>query len=195
MSFKVCIPHHGVIDAGVVDWLTKINHQPLLQRSYSVSKGRNVLTHRFLKECEEEWLFFLDYDTWPVDNEIFKVVEETDKECLHVPMVTVHTKWDFSFDNYDLLPLNQYTPLNQNYFLKPIKFFGGAGIFLKRSLLKNLPNDLWRESNYKHTTSGEDILFSTTLIDIFNVDAQLIFNSALHHSKLGFDLYSLVGKM
>lgn len=194
MTFKVCIPHHGVLDVGLVEWLTKNNHQPLFQRSYSVSKGRNVLTHRFLEECNEEWLFFLDYDMWPVDDGIFEILEKTDKECLFVPGITTHLKWNFSFE--DVLPsLKKYKPKNKNYFLKPITFFGGAGIFLKRGLLEKLPKDMWRESSHKHTTSGEDILFSTTLVHTYKVPAQIIYNSALHHSKNGFDLYSLVGKL
>lgn len=195
MSFKVCIPHHGVIDAGLVEWLTKNNHQPLLQRSYSASKGRNVLTHRFLKECKEDWLFFLDYDMWPVDDGFFKIVEEATCDCLFVPGVTVHTKWNFSFNTMHSLSLNEYVPDNTNYSLAPITFFGGSGIFLRRSLLEKLPGDMWRESSHKNTTSGEDILFSTTLIQTYGVPVQVIVNSALHHSKNGFDLYSLVGKL
>lgn len=195
MSFKVCIPHHGVIDVGLVEWLTKNNHQPLLQRSYSVSKGRNVLTHRFLEECNEEWLFFLDYDMWPVNDELFNILKTTSFDCLFVPGVTVHTKWNFSFNTTHSLPLNEYIPDNKNYSLEPITFFGGSGIFLRRSLLEKLPSDIWREPSHKNTTSGEDILFSSTLIHTYKVSAHLIFNSSLHHSKNGFDLYSLVGKL
>lgn len=192
IKFKVCIPHHSVIDSGLVAWLTKNKHEPILQRSYSVSKGRNVLMHRFLNECDDDWLFFLDYDTWPVNDNVFDFLEtiDDDKQCLFIPAISVFKNWMFSF-NETWTELKDYTPNHENYYLKPLTFFGGTGIFLHRKLIKRLPPNMWRESSHKHTTSGEDVLFAETLVKNYRVPAYLIYNSALHHSKNGFDLYSL----
>lgn len=194
IKFKVCIPHHGVIDAGLVEWLTKNNYKPILQRSYSVSKSRNVLMHRFLNECDDDWLFFLDYDMWPVNDNIFNFLETIDdnsKQCFFVPGVSTLMTWVFAL-NDKFTPLKEYIPDHKNYYLKPLSFFGGSGIFLHRNLIKILPPNMWRESSHKHTTSGEDVLFSSTLISHYGISAYLIYNSALHHSKNGFDLYTLI---
>lgn len=194
MSFKVCIPHTGQIDAGLVEWLTSINHKPILHKSYSVSKCRNILIQKFLNECDDDWLFFLDSDNWPVNNNLFNFIKNTTEQILFVPTITTSVKWNFITEEY-FLNLKDYTPDNENYFLKDIKVFGGSGIFLKRDLLKKLPNDIWRESFHKDTTSGEDVLFSFTLTQTYKLPAFVIWNSALHHSKNGFDLYCLKDKI
>lgn len=187
---QVCIPHTGSIDSNVVEWLTAHNHKPYLQKAYSVCKGRNQLLSRFLTMSTADWLFYLDSDMCPATPGLFNFVEQqTDIDCMFVPGITNKLKWNMSLDTTELLDLKEYTP-NGKYELKPTNIFGGSGVFLHRRLVEKLPTNIWREASNNNTS--EDILFSYTLTQTYQVPAYAIYNSALHHYKGGFDLYSLV---
>jgi hypothetical protein len=187
---QICIPHTGDIDANLVNWLINEGHKPYLQKSYSVCKGRNLLMDQFITMSSADWLFYLDSDMHPATPNLFKFVEQqTDIDCMFVPGITNKLKWNMSLDTSELLGLNEYKP-NGQYELKPTNIFGGSGIFLHRRLVEKLPKNIWRESN--NDITSEDILFSYNLTQTYKVPAYVIYNSALHHYKGGFDLLSLV---
>lgn len=186
---QICIPHTGEIDANLVQWLIDNNHKPFLQKSYSVCKGRNLLMERFLNESDAEWLFYLDSDMYPATDGLFEYIEKQDVDCLFVPGLTNKLKWNMSLDTDSLLNLKDYSPTGE-YSLEKTNIFGGSGIFLHRRLVEKLPKNIWRESN--NNITSEDILFSYTLTNTYGIRAYVIYNSALHHCKGGFDLYSLV---
>lgn len=186
---QICIPHTGEINSNLVEWLTENNHKPFLQKSYSVCKGRNQLIERFLNESTADWLFYLDSDMYPATPNIFEFVEQQTADCLFVPGITNKLKWNMSLDTSELLDLTEYTP-NGKYELKSTNIFGGSGIFLHRRIVEKLPKNIWRESN--NDITSEDILFAFTLTQTYKIPAYVIWNSALHHYKGGFDLYSLV---
>jgi hypothetical protein len=190
---QTCIPHTGTIEANLVDWMITNGVKPFMERSYSVCRGRNNLMNRFLTDSKAEWLFYLDSDMWPATDKLFEFVESqpNDVQVLLVPGITNKLRWNFSIDDSgELIKLKDYNPKGL-YNLKPIKTFGGSGIFLRRSLVEKLPKNIWRDPNNEVT--GEDILFSYTLTQTYKVPAYLIDGSALHHQKGGFDLHSLVG--
>jgi hypothetical protein len=87
------------------------------------------------------------------------------------------------------LDLTEYNPSGE-YELKQTNIFGGSGIFMHRRIVQKLPKNIWRES--KNDITSEDILFAFTLTQTYRVPAYVIWNSALHHYKGGFNLYSLV---
>jgi hypothetical protein len=189
----VAIPHTGSIDAKLVEWLLKTTPQVLLQKTYSVCKGRNILTKRFLTETTSEWLCYLDSDMYPVDDSVFNFVEAQDesKQILFVPGITNKLRWNFSqADDGELLRIDEYRP-QKKYELRPIKTFGGSGIFLRRSLVQSLPPNIWREA--ADTRTSEDILFSYTLTQTYKIPAYVVWGSALRHMKGGFDMCSVVG--
>jgi hypothetical protein len=120
---------------------------------------------------------------------LFKFVEQQTVDCLFVPGITNKLKWNMSLDTTELLELTEYTPSGK-YELKQTNIFGGSGILLHRRLVEKLPKNIWHESN--NNITSEDILFAFTLTQTYNIPAYVIWNSALHHYKGGFDLYSLV---
>ena len=186
---QICIPHTGEIDANLVSWLIDNNHKPFLQKSYSVCKGRNQLMERFLSESTADWLCYLDSDMYPATDGLFEYIEQQTVDCLFVPGITNKLKWNMSLDTTELLDLKDYIP-NGKYELKPTNIFGGSGIFLHRRLVEKLPKNIWRESN--NVITSEDILFSYTLTQTYKIPVYVVFGSALHHYKGGFDLYSLI---
>lgn len=187
---QICVPHTGEINSNLVEWLITNNHKPYFQKSYSVCKGRNQLMERFLNESDKDWLFYLDSDMNPATPDLFDFVEkQTGIDCMFVPGITNKLKWNISLETTDLLDLKEYTPKGE-YSLRKTNIFGGSGIFLHRRLVEKLPKNIWRESN--NDITSEDILFSYTLTQTYKIPAYVIWNSALHHYKGGFDLYSLV---
>lgn len=190
MSIRICIPHTGSLDAGLVEWLLQNNHPTLFQKSYSVVKARNVLMQRFLYECSDNWLMFLDSDMWPAGEGLFDFVESQKEDLLFTPGLTNFLEWNFAVED-KFTPLRSYCPTGE-YQLQSISFFGGSGIFMRRRLVEKLPHSFWRESTNNSTTAGEDVLFSSTLTGALKIPAFLIQGSALHHSKNGFDLLSVL---
>lgn len=189
---QTCIPHTGELNANLVGWMINSGIKPFMERSYSVCRGRNNLMNRFLTESKAEWLFYLDSDMWPATDELFEFVKNQpdDVKVLFAPGITNKLRWNFSMnDSGELIKLEEYQP-NGYYSLKPIKTFGGSGIFLRRSLVEKLPKNIWRDSSNEVTS--EDILFSYTLTQTYKTPAYLIVGSSLHHQKGGFDLHSLV---
>lgn len=190
----IAIPHTGSIDAKVVDWLLRAKQTVLMERSYSVCKGRNLLLNRFLKETSDEWLMYLDSDMYPASDAILDFVrkQKDEKQVLFVPGLTNRLKWNFSqSEDGCLMALKDYV-INDEFECRPIKTFGGSGIFLRRDLVEKLPPNIWKESNDPRTS--EDILFSYTLTQTFKLPAYVIWGAALHHIKGGFDMLKIVGK-